>query len=149
LVEVIRTGDINLLSDLDFNAFTDSVHAKDHDRHLFTQLRACPYTTGRGNDLYGDLAEIDQDQVGIPALSSHDGILFVSGGVHTVTVRKEQRFHAVASLLHILHHEDERAAGITFVHRCHSLSGSSRYCCIRNLTRVFSDNHGRAARKHT
>ena len=84
---------------------------------------------------------------GIPALSSHDGVLFVSGGVHTVTVRKEQRFYTVASLLHILHHEDERSAGIAFVHRYHSPGRHSRYCRIRNFLQAISDSHGRAARK--
>jgi hypothetical protein len=48
------------------------------------------------------------------ALSLYDGILFVSRGVHTVSTRLEQAFYTIASLFHVLHHEDKRPTVIGF-----------------------------------
>jgi len=66
--------------------------------------------------------------VGTFALSAHDGVVFVAGGIHSVTIRLQQLCDTIAGLLDILHHQDARPAALYVTHSRSCASELSSLC---------------------
>ena len=110
LVEVIRTGGIDIVSDLNFRTFGDRRNAKNDHRNIFAQLGALTDASGGHDNIDLRATETDQNQVGALALGSGYRVILVSGRVHTVAICLQQLFYSVTGLLYVFHHEDQRAA---------------------------------------
>jgi hypothetical protein len=98
-------------------AFVDCLDAEDHNRYFPAQRPALPYPARGCDELGGQPAQAQQNQVGGSRKArTTNRIQFVSGRVYPVAVRLEQLPYPIAGFLNILHHKDDRAAAIFFAH---------------------------------
>lgn len=108
LVEVVGTGEINIISDTDLIALRDRFNTKDHDRHLLPQRCPVADAAGRCNDMSERAAQTHQNEVGRLARGCDNRVFFLPSRVHAMAISLEQLLYAITGLLNILHHEDKR-----------------------------------------
>jgi hypothetical protein len=76
LVEVIGTGDIDVVPDTDFRSLGHPVIAEEHDRDPGIELRMFADPVCSGNDVFGRPFQVHEDQVRRFPLRRLDGAQF-------------------------------------------------------------------------
>jgi hypothetical protein len=75
LIEVVRMRDVNIITSTHVFSASKPFHAKDNDRYE-TIHSLFPDAACGGDSFVWGTAEIDENQLGVPASGSRDGITF-------------------------------------------------------------------------
>src|SRR5215208_5073871 len=86
LVEIVRSGNVDISTERYFSPFRNGRDTKDHDRNVVTQLCALAYAGSESDYLSVWPSYTNQNQTGGPTFGSVYGIIFVSGWVHLVAI---------------------------------------------------------------
>jgi len=100
--------EVHIFADGYFIALIDSFDAKDNYRYTFSHLGMSANTKRPENDFSWRPGQADQNQVWFCSLRSFDRVGFISGDRYAIAISRQQRFDTIASLMDILHHQDNR-----------------------------------------
>ena len=98
---------MQILSQRDLVPFAYFLTAKDDNGNTLAQSRAIADTTCSENNFAGRPSQTYKHQVRMLLFGAGNRISLISCNGHTITIRLQQLFNAIAGFVNILHHQYE------------------------------------------